>query len=497
MEMDLLVERSSPVKWGVLIIAITAVAAVLRAYGMADWPVHGDEYYSIWRAKLFFDDFEHFKPKAFPAYHIIVAVLFKLTGSTSALVARLPSVIFGVATIPLFWLFGRRIFGRQVVAVAVAIIVVTEWHIFHSWQARYYSAVFMLSGLSGLLFYGAIWYNRPWRAVAALILGGIATAFHPTGSFVIAGSVCYLVVLGIFRPLRPAHSIKKVALCYLVPVAVACLPVAWKFIDILGRWSGKGLHWNYSPMHMALGVVRGIGLTVSLAAFAGALICSLRKSRLVVFLLCWFVPVTAGLVVLSPFADVRPDYVFAVVPACMFLAAMFCVAPFAHQRAGARRGVCIVLLALVVVCSQIPSTLSRYTERKAYDPRIVAAFVKPLALQDDEFVAWMSGIDDYLGRTTYRMGEKGELYAASTDWDAELGEVELAPHRTWFILAIQRAGLPPKLDQWLCAHAQLVKRWRAKRFDYLTKDIEVWLYDPKWADREIERPEPMSGTGVE
>ncbi len=482
---DLSGGRGASLRWLFLLCVITLVAAVLRLYGISSWPLRGDEYYTIKDGLRFFERGGSHK---YPLYYFILWVLFKVTGSQSVLIARLPALVFGIAAFPLFWLYGRRIFGRHVVAVAMGILAVSQWHVYHSKIARYYSGLFLFGGLSALLLYSAVSERRPWRAFAALILGVVCAGFHPSGVFVIVGSTCYLVLLVLIRPLRPPYPVGKVIAFYLVPLGVVAVPGVIVVFRALSGWSAKGLKWNYTPAHTVLGIVRSVGLVVSLAAFAGAVVGLFKRPKMVVFLLCWLLPGIAGLVLVSPYVDVRPDYVFSVVPSCFFLAAMLCAVPFEDRTAGLSRTLSIAALTMVVACSQIPATVSDFTEKKADDPHLPAQFVKARARPSDEFIVYMTGVGPHLGRPHYRLGQ---FYSQQAKWKEGLQKVKDADHRTWFILSYPRAAVPAALDEWLWKHAQLLKRWRAKRFDYLTRDIEVWLYDPKWPKRQIQAP----GTG--
>lgn len=476
-------ETGGGIRWGLLVCAVVAAATAMRICGVASWPIRGDEPFTIRDSLRLIET--GWMPK-YPAYYFIVGVLFRITGSTSIFIARLPSLVIALATFPLFYYFGKRAFGRRIALIAIAALAVTEWHVVHSKSARFYSGAFLFAGLSGLLLYSAVQERRPWRAFAALILGGVAALFHPTGAFVVAGGVCYFLVLWLFRGLRPPHRIGRVAAFYLLPVAVAAVPGIYVAVRILLGWSKKGLQWNYTPVHVALGVVRSVGLVTALAAFGGALVCLPKRRQLGVFFMCWLVPAGVFLVLLSPFVDVRPDYLFASMPACFFLAAALCVVPFEDRQPGVFRTLCVAAFAVVIVLSQMPPMLSHFTEKGADDPRVVASFLRERLVPGDKVVGYVSGLSQkLLGQKTYQMGQ---LYSSQTEWDDGLAKVEAASHRTWFALSLPRAGMPWELGDWLCANAQLVRRWRAKRFDYLSRDIEVWLYDPRWPKRPVEKP---------
>jgi hypothetical protein len=484
----------SRVFWGVLLAAVFVIAAALRLYQIHTWPLRGDEFSSIYDAQNMWT-FEPYAPRRYPAFYFLLWGWLKATGYSDAvwgvppLIARLPTVLFALITFPLFWVFGKRVFGRRITAVALALVAVTEWHIYLSTYTRYFSALFLLTGLAGMLLYEAVWRTRPWRALAASLLGLLAVAFHPSAAFAILGFVCYLVLLAVFRRLRPAAGFWKMAGLFCLPLLLVSIPGVWLMYRTLRGWAFKGLLWNYTPTHTVLGIARHLGFTVSLAAAGGALVCAFKRSRLAVFLVCWVVPGVIALIALSPFVDVRPDYVFSVMPACFFLAAALCVVPFVDQEPTRARAACITALALMVVLSQVPPMLSHFTQRRVDDPRIAAAFLKKAMLPDDEFIVYMTGVESNLGRETYRLGQ---LYSQSATWEEGLEKVRTADQRTWFVVSYPRAGVPDALDDWLCRHARLVERWRAKRFDYITRDVEIWLYDPRWAPRPIELPKGPS-----
>jgi len=487
LEQELLREESSSAELWVLF-GVIVVAAALRLYGIASWPIQGDEGYSISNGLTVKEKgvFAKHIEWMHPAYFLILGGLYKVTGSAGVLLSRLPAFVFGVLSFPLFWLFGRRLMGRRLTSIALVIIALSEWHIRHSKQARFYSAVFLLGGLAALLLYSAVWEQRPWRALAACVLGVLSATFHASGAGVILGSVCYLCVLGLVPRLRPPHGLRRAATWYLLPLGVIVLPGLVLAVCVAGVWSGKGLQWNYTPIHTVLGIVRAVGLTVSLAAVAGAVVCALKRPRLAVFLVCLPAPSMLILILVSPLVDVRPDYLFAVTPAIFFLAAAFCVVPYTDLKLGAPRTRYVAACAAVVAFSLLPTTLSHFTEKGKDGPRVVASLVKSLARPDDRIVAYLRGVDRLVGRRTYRVGQ---MYSRTTKWREELRRIQNADCRTWFVLSYPRVGLPDQLDVWLCSNARLLKRWRAKRYDYLTRDIEVWLYDPGKSRQQAAGPE--------
>ena len=88
------------------IVGLSLVALLTRAYGIWDWSISGDEYPSVAfateRASLLIN----------PAHYVLVGWSTKLFGSASWVV-RLPSVIFGTLSIPVFYWACRSVLGRS------------------------------------------------------------------------------------------------------------------------------------------------------------------------------------------------------------------------------------------------------------------------------------------------------------------------------------------------------------------------------------------------
>jgi Flp pilus assembly pilin Flp len=466
------------------IVILTLLAAALRLYGLWQWQMIGDEVYTVMDATRFWQFGRGFR--LYPAYYFITWVLFAVTGSQSVVLARIPALIFGVATIPLFWYYGRRVLGKHAAFVAVAIIAVMEWHIMYSKIARFYSGIFLFAGLSILWLLIAVRENRLSFGIGSLVAGLLATTLHPSGAFVLAGGGLYMILLSLMPRLHPTQSIRAAIRGFLVPLLLLSIPAVMHLIRALSGWHSKGLKWNYTPIHTILGIARTYSFIVFLMALSGLLICWFYRRHRAIFLGCYIIAGFGALLVLSPFVDVRPDYVSAVVPALIFLAASLCVVPF-ESKQGSPKLVAVLAMVMIAVVGQLPETLSHFTEKQHNDPKLPGLFVKERMLPSDQFVVYMSGVGPHLGRPHYRMGQ---LYQGSARWQEGLSEVEQADHRTWFVLSYPRIGLPAPLSDWLNQHAKLMKRWRSKRFDYLTRDIEVWLFDPEWPTLDLKFPRP-------
>ena len=109
--------------------------------------------------------------------HLLNTLLTKLSMGAfgeSEWAVRLPAMLFGVATIPVFYWIARLALSRWASVAAASVLAVSYHHIFFSQNARGYSAaLFFTLATSGLLI-RALSDDRGWRwglYVAAMVLG--------------------------------------------------------------------------------------------------------------------------------------------------------------------------------------------------------------------------------------------------------------------------------------------------------------------------------------
>ena len=98
--------------------------------------------------------------------HLLNTLLTKLSIASfgeSERSIRLPAVLFGIATIPVFYWVARLALSRWASVMATAVLAVSYHHIFFSQNARGYSAaLFFALATSGLLI-RALGDDKPWR----------------------------------------------------------------------------------------------------------------------------------------------------------------------------------------------------------------------------------------------------------------------------------------------------------------------------------------------
>lgn len=101
-----------------------------------------------------------------PLYYFLLRAFLALGDSEFAV--RLPSVLWGVVTIPLLYALGRRLLNEQVGLVSALLLAVNPFHIFYSQEARMYSQLGFFTLLSAFFFLRA-WQGgkkRDWPGFA-------------------------------------------------------------------------------------------------------------------------------------------------------------------------------------------------------------------------------------------------------------------------------------------------------------------------------------------
>jgi Dolichyl-phosphate-mannose-protein mannosyltransferase len=218
-------DRVSPAEIAVVVL-LTAIAFALRLVGI-DQTLFGDELftYAIVTGNDgvggVLGDGAHTTESNPPLYYVLAWLAAQVGDPTIWI--RIPSLVFGTATVPLVYLLGARTVGRSAGLVGAALVALSPFAIFYSDEARAYAMLTCLSVLSTLTLLRALRRadRLSWVAYGASLTALIYT--HYTGVFVV------LAQLGWAAWTHREH-LRALALVSL-GVAVAFLPWLPSFID--------------------------------------------------------------------------------------------------------------------------------------------------------------------------------------------------------------------------------------------------------------------------
>jgi 4-amino-4-deoxy-L-arabinose transferase-like glycosyltransferase len=211
---------------GVILLAITVLALLLRLLFLGQESFWGDELASVRRAQLDWQSFWELISGA-PAMTLYYVVLrFWILLSDSEFTVRILSVIPGVATIPLIYLLGRRLFNAKIGLIAALLLAVNAFHIQYSQEARGYSLLVFLLTLSSWFLIRSM--ERPSSGInwAGYIVTSVLAVFaHPFALLVGLTQVSSLV----FLPRQNVPWGKLFASGILIGVAL--LPILANVVD--------------------------------------------------------------------------------------------------------------------------------------------------------------------------------------------------------------------------------------------------------------------------
>ncbi len=150
-------ERASVLKSeGFWLALIFGVGASLRLYGLdfqSLWQDEGLQYYVATQNSIgeLFQQTRSFHPPL----SFIVNHLFLLLGDSDFLL-RLPSALFGIASLPVLYVLARDLTSKKAAVFAVFVLALSPFHIWYSQEARMYSQLLFLSLLSSVLLLQAL-----------------------------------------------------------------------------------------------------------------------------------------------------------------------------------------------------------------------------------------------------------------------------------------------------------------------------------------------------
>jgi len=160
--------------------------------------------------------FNEFLPGDFhpPLYYLAVKAWGNLFGF-GEVILRLPSVIFGVATVYVTCLIGSKIKGKSMGALAALLMATAPLHVYYSQEARFYAATTLLVSLS-VFFY----LKKHWVGFATTLLAIGMTDYLPL--FIIP-------VFWLYEVLKNKALSKKFVLAH-VPLAIGFLAIGNIFL---------------------------------------------------------------------------------------------------------------------------------------------------------------------------------------------------------------------------------------------------------------------------
>ena len=226
-----------------ILLGIVALALALRAFHLGAQSLWYDEGYSVYLAgknlaQITAETANDIQP---PLYYYLLHVWMALFGKSEAALRSL-SLLFGLLSLPLFYLLGKRLFSPGVGLLAAGLAAISPLYLWYSQEVRMYTLLVTLTLCSCYLLWLALedanTVSRRWKWIGVAVTLILALYTHYFAVFILVFQVVYVFIgwqLGWhrFRPGEGLVSLLAVLLAY-----VPWLPA------LFGRYEGDVSYWE-------------------------------------------------------------------------------------------------------------------------------------------------------------------------------------------------------------------------------------------------------------
>jgi hypothetical protein len=307
---------------------------------------------------------------------------------------RLPSLIFGTASVPIVYLLGRELLGPKSGLVAAGFIALSPFTIFYSTEARPYATLMFFIALSTFCLIVALrsGHWRWWAAYGVAVCGALYT--HHTSVFVLGAQAAW----ALFAYRRCLRAWLVTHLC----IALAFLPwlpqVAGRnlaALDVTAQPAGQAIGRTLlGHPYISLGRVPGVlclaVLGVALAVSVGAAAVRRPSTRdgessrrgFLLLTLCLALATPAGLALYSSFSHdlFSSRNLISALPYVAVLVAWILTRP---DRLWSNTATAIALLAMGVGGAE-----SLLSDNRRPDFRAAAHYIDEVARSTDTVMCW-------------------------------------------------------------------------------------------------------------
>ncbi|MFN0204991.1 MAG: hypothetical protein ACKVS6_01600 [Planctomycetota bacterium] len=186
-----------PFRFWAALLAVTAFAAALRFYKLAEWSYWSDEAFTISDANSFYLDHSGRRPEhglSFRIYGLWFQWAKSLQIPFDEFVARFLPAVFGAAGVFFTGALGARAGGRWAAIFAALLLAISPFHLYWSQNARSYALEVSLAIPAGLVLGSALLTARAWEfLLGAVLLTGAAFA-HPSALTIVPGLLLFGIV---------------------------------------------------------------------------------------------------------------------------------------------------------------------------------------------------------------------------------------------------------------------------------------------------------------
>jgi hypothetical protein len=446
------------------------LAFALRALRVSDWSLWEDEgtslYFSQHPGKPF--------PSYFPTFFALLHGLFAVT-EVSVVWGRLLAAAFGVFSIWLTYVLGRRCGSRAVGLLGAVFLAVSLGHLFWSQSVRYYTLVLVFQLLCILWFLEGLECSDPLRLLLSNLAFALAMFTH-FSTVILAPVLLLYLAVSAWLPGKEGQRRLKGHVLFGVPFLLILGFFAWRFLEFsklnLIASDGTTAPVGQDVPGLAARVLGYFGLPVVVLASLAPLVARPLHPRLGPFLLIAGLLPLMELVVIGQLglAIVAWYYAFFALPALAVLAALTLVSLHrqSYRVTAAVLGGAALAYATVFLTGYF-TWMHGDRPRWQEAARLLrqTADIRAEAPDEQEIYATVPGVvAHYLGVAP----EANMGHPLVKPLPAR--PPETATHRDrWFVVEV--AVLPQEYARWLAEHCQLKGLFEARTGP---KDRSILVY---------------------
>ena len=209
--------------WALVVVA-TLIGAWLRLASAPVLAITGDEFFTLKSIQLPVGDIlSQFRTGlSMHLYFLLMKLWIHMFGA-SPLMLKLPSLLAGVALIPITYLLGRRWLNPQASVIAATLAAVSAPLISYSYSARVYAILMLGVILSMFLFERALRSARRKDLVWLSLVNAVLIALSLNSVYVLLVQGAAVVVESFYPRRLPWRRLVDLAACFSVSVAVSAL----------------------------------------------------------------------------------------------------------------------------------------------------------------------------------------------------------------------------------------------------------------------------------
>lgn len=180
----------------VALLVIVFAGLLLRVVSLTTQSLSPDEIFSVVLARTTVSQIVQDTAKdVHPPLYYLALHSWSYLFSTSEFAVRLPSVIFGVAAIPVIYLLGCSLFDKQVGLASAFILAFSPFNITYSQEARMYSLMLLFTLVSMYFFVRLLERRSYWVSAGYVLSTALLLYTHVLGLAVLVAQNIFVVLV--------------------------------------------------------------------------------------------------------------------------------------------------------------------------------------------------------------------------------------------------------------------------------------------------------------